>query len=253
MDLITSRQNNTIKAVRKLQSSRKARRRAGQYVIEGKRLVTEALAAQVSLAAIVLCPDYLAETAPFVVPQVPTLYVTADVFDSCSDTAHGQGVLAIVADVRPAPVHKAFALVVDGVTDPGNLGTILRTAAASGVDVVYLSPNSVDFLSPKVLRSGMGAHFRLPIVEADWAVLSTELAQHQVLLADVAAGTAYDEVAVASNVALIVSSEADGASSAARALASALIHIPMKSDVESLNVSVACGVLLVQLMRARGR
>ncbi len=255
MSLITSRHNSAIKHIRKLQSSRKARRKAQQYVVEGRRLVAEALSASTFVHSIVICEEYLENQADFAQQvrafEAQKLFVSKDVFDSCSGTANGQGVIAVLSIAPASAISNDFALVVDDIADPGNLGTILRTAAAAGVDCVYMSPNTVDFLSPKVLRSGMGAHFRLPIQMLTWDEIAVELGDHSVFIADVSQGLPYYEMQSSGRMALVVSNEADGASNAAQALTSSRVHIPMANAVESLNVGVATGVLLLHMMRVR--
>ncbi len=255
MSIITSRQNSTIKHIRKLQSSRKLRRKFQQYVVEGKRLVLEALESTASFHTLVICEDYLQNDADFLAQLRNTehlkVFVTPDVFESCSDTAHGQGVLAVLEIALEQPAAHHFVLVIDDVADPGNLGTILRTAAGAGIDCVYLSQNSVDYLSPKVLRSGMGAHFRLPVIELSWPEIKANLRTHATYIADVTSGVHYLEMPAQQNMALIVSNEADGASAAARTIATNAVHIPMANAVESLNVGVAAGVLLLQMMHVR--
>jgi TrmH family RNA methyltransferase len=170
----------------------------------------------------------------------------------CSDTVTPPGVLAVVPfpDVS-APPHPAWVLVVDDVRTPGNLGTILRTAAAAGIDQVLLSPGTVDLYNPKVVRGGAGAHFRLPINPLSWREIETRLEGFDVWLATAFADLSYTAVNWNPPLALIVGGEAHGASRQAMALANSHVKIPMLRDVNSLNVAVAAGVLLFEIARRR--
>jgi TrmH family RNA methyltransferase len=142
-------------------------------------------------------------------------------------------------------------LVVDSVRTPGNLGAILRTAAAAGVDQVLLSPGTVDFYNPKVVRGGAGAHFRLSILPLSWREIETRLGGCDVWLAAAQGDLAYTEVDWKQPLTLIVGGEARGASPSALSLATGRVTIFMSQSVESLNVAVATGVLLFEIARQR--
>ena len=164
-----------------------------------------------------------------------------------------QGVIAVIPIPRPAPPpDPGLVLVLDQVRDPGNLGTILRSAAAAGVDLVLLSPGCVDPWNPKVLRAGMGAHFRLPVVEAEsWDAIGERLAGLAVWLADAHGGTPYDRVDWTAPSALIVGGETTGLSREAESLGRGRVAIPMARDVESLNAAMAATILLFEAARQR--
>jgi TrmH family RNA methyltransferase len=165
----------------------------------------------------------------------------------------------------PRPAHPTFTLILDRLRDPGNLGTMLRTALAAGVEQVLLAPGTVDFSNPKVVRAAMGAHLRLSIADAGWDEIAGAVADCDVWLAaaggavadcDVwlaAAGGArtYTAVDWTRSVALIVGSEAHGAGERARSLAQGRVSIPMASEVESLNAAVATAVILFEVVRQR--
>jgi TrmH family RNA methyltransferase len=142
--------------------------------------------------------------------------------------------------------------VLDAIGDPGNAGTLLRSAAAAGVTRVLATTGTVDCYAPKVVRAGAGAHFCLPLLaDCSWELVRQTLpAPCQVLLADARAATAYWDVDWTRPSALIVSNEAHGASAAARALAAAAIAIPMRRT-ESLNVAVAGSIILFEALRQR--
>ena len=135
------------------------------------------------------------------------------------------------------------------------MGTILRTACAAGVNAVFLSPNCVDVYSPKVLRSAMGAHFKLPMIDSSWPLMKTEISDRSpvpaIYLADVRQGEPLWKCDLTLPIALIISSEATGASPEAIELATHKIHIPMPGGFESLNASIAAAILLFEVVRQR--
>ncbi|HLU08834.1 MAG TPA: RNA methyltransferase, partial [Oceanobacillus sp.] len=141
--------------------------------------------------------------------------------------------------------------ILDNLRDPGNMGTILRTAAAAGVEVVLLSPGSVDAYNPKVLRGGMGAHFRIPVLEASWTRIAVYCRDLTVYLADMQGDVTYDAADWQQAWALIIGSEAHGESEEASALARQRVYIPMVSETESLNAAVAAGIILFEAARQR--
>jgi TrmH family RNA methyltransferase len=169
-----------------------------------------------------------------------------------ADTVTPQGILAVVPFVELSPPsHPSLSLVVDRLRDPGNLGTILRSAHAAGVEQVILAPKTVDPYNPKVVRGAMGAHFRLPIKVLSWPEIADALAGVQILLADVQGEQAHYEVDWTRPSALIIGGEAYGASREAKQLATATIAIPMHGGAESLNAAVAVSVILFEAARQR--
>src|SRR6185436_18204338 len=134
---------------------------------------------------------------------------------AASDTETPQGLLAIVtlpSSLILQPSSFSFALILDSLSDPGNLGTILRTADAAGVEAVFIAPGTVDAYNPKVVRAAMGAHFHLPIIETSWESLADHLNELEVWLAEAQVGEAYDQVDWRTPCALIIGSEAEGPS-----------------------------------------
>ncbi|MBZ0303815.1 MAG: RNA methyltransferase, partial [Anaerolineae bacterium] len=139
----------------------------------------------------------------------------------------------------------------DALRDPGNLGTMLRTAGAAGVQAVLLSPDCADPYNPKVLRAGMGAHFRIPLATLDWPQIATICAPLRVYLADSAGGVRYDQADWSAPWALLIGSEAHGAGTQALDLAAARIFIPMSAATESVNAAMAASVILFEALRQR--
>jgi TrmH family RNA methyltransferase len=165
----------------------------------------------------------------------------------------GPGLLAVVPFPRLAPpARPSLLLIADALRDPGNLGTLLRSAAASGVDAVLLAPETVDAFNPKVVRGGMGAHFRIPIVVADWAQIALRVLGMEVWLAAAGAESLYTQVDWTKPCALIVGGEAEGVSEPATKLATGRVRIPLARGVESLNAGVAASVILFEAARQKG-
>jgi TrmH family RNA methyltransferase len=151
------------------------------------------------------------------------------------------------------PPRPGLILVLDQVRDPGNLGTILRTAEAAGAGQVLLAPGTVDVYNPKVVRGAMGAHFRLPVATLEWPAISQRVAERAVWLADATGEVAYDAVDWTQPAALIVGGEATGAGEEATALATGRVSIPMAGRAESLNAAMAATVLLFEAARQHRR
>jgi len=253
--VITSAQNSKLKLVRSLMGRAKERHEANAFVIEGVRLVEEAVDAGWNFQ-FVLYSDGLSERGRDLIntlsaKNIEVDDVAGDLLQKLSDTETPQGILAVLSLTRlPITDQLNFVLIPDQIRDPGNLGTLLRSAAATGVQAVLLPPETTDAFAPKVLRAGMGAHFRLPIHSFSWEEIKTRTKDMQILLADMG-GTSCWETDLRKPLALIIGSEAEGASDEAQRLATQKISIPMAGSVESLNAGVAGSVLMFEVMRQR--
>jgi TrmH family RNA methyltransferase len=258
--MITSVHNPRIQAIGKLQKQAKVRREKQAFVIEGVRLAQEALQGGWE-AQLLLFTDQLDKrgmdlVADFSARGVPVEQITETVMNAISETETPQGIMLVLSLLKlPMPENPDFVLVLDGIRDPGNLGTILRTALAAGVQAVLLAPGSVDAFAPKVVRAGMGAHFRLPLHQTGWdgikQVLRSPGSKIRVYLADSTAGISYSRVDFRSPLAIIVGGEASGAGSESAALADERVHIPMPGGSESLNAALAAGILIFEVVRQR--
>jgi TrmH family RNA methyltransferase len=254
--MITSTRNPRIKLVRSLQSRRRARREGG-FVIEGVRLAGEALWASAPVT-LVLHTQKVGEQEGELIAGLAglgaeVLEVAEHVMQACSSTESAPGLLAVLPLLEnDAPEDLSLALVVDRLADPGNLGALLRSADAAGVQAVFLTEDTVDAYNPKVVRGAMGAHFRLPLISAKMAALPNRLSGLEVWLAEAGEGTAYDQVDWRRPVAVVFGGEAHGPRPEVRALASGSVHIPMRAGTESLNTAVAAGVICFEIARQRG-
>lgn len=259
MAAITSVSNPRVKYVRSLLQKR-ARRQEGCFVAEGMRLVDDALQAGASLRMAFYTEDLGGS------PQGAELIermrdaaedcfvVTPAVMKALSDTVTPQGALVVAETPRwPLPeIPKRIGLILDEWRDPGNLGTVFRSAEAAGADWIILTPGTVDAFSPKVVRAGMGVHFRLPVF-SDWTWDKIAPLVHGITLylADTRAQSSYDEVDWTCPAALVVGGEARGASDAARQMGAVEISIPMQGASESLNAAVAASAILLEAARQR--
>lgn len=254
--MITSSQNSKVKLARSLFGRAKERREAGAFVVEGVRLVEEAAAAGWPLQFVLYSPD-LSPRAQTLVAEIGGRGIETEAVDpgillALSDTETPQGVLAVATlNPLPVPVKPGFVLILDAIRDPGNLGTLLRTAAAVGVEALFIPPETTDPFSPKVVRSGMGAHFRLPIISLGWDAIAARLADMAVFVAEMEGSLPLWEADFTQPLALVVGGEAEGASMPARQMSSAFVNIPMPGKMESLNAGVAGAVLMFEVLRQR--
>jgi TrmH family RNA methyltransferase len=250
--MISSTQNDRVKYVRSL-GRRRVRQREGRFLVEGTRLIDEVVRAGIEPALVFYTEAWAAlpegqRLLPLLKPAAGAWAVDEAVMAACADTETPQGVLAVVPMVRLDP-RAGLILVVDGVRDPGNLGTILRSAEAAGAGQVLLAPGTVDLYNPKVVRGGMGAHFRLPASALDWPEIAERMVGRRVWLADAAGEVAYDAVNWTMPSALIVGGEAAGAGAEAEVLAGGRVSIPMVGGAESLNAAMAATVILFEVAR----
>ena len=258
---ISSSSNPKIQRARALLNQRQARHEQHAFVVEGVRLVEEALdsgwEAQMALYSDQLSERGMETVERFRALKVDVSEVPPRLMDQITGTETPQGLLAVFRqrDI-PLPDAPDFVLIADNLRDPGNLGALLRSAAAFGVQAVILSPGNTDAFAPKVLRAGMGAHFRLPIYHRSWEEIRALCKEHAptpltIYLADANEGVACWDLDLRQPVALIVGSEAEGASPRARELRDQTISIPMPGQSESLNAAVAASILLFEVVRQR--
>jgi RNA methyltransferase, TrmH family len=260
MQEITSASNPRIKLARKL-TRRRAREQAGLCLLEGTRLVVDAWSAGVRFDSVFVTPRFIDQPEPLPILSaleeagVPLRLVSEALLAEISDTTTPQGIVALshLPDLR-VPANPWLVLVLDGVGDPGNAGTLLRSAVAAGVGLVIFGPGTVDPFSPKVLRAGMGAHFRIAtLAAANWDEVASAMGgERPFFVADAQASLGYEAVDWNLPAALVIGSEAHGPSQAALAAATP-IAIPMSSAMESLNAGVAGSVILFEAARQRRR
>jgi TrmH family RNA methyltransferase len=255
--MLTSLTNPQVKSVKRLHRQ-KEREQTRRFVVEGLRLTEEVLRAGHVPALLFYTPrledsergQALLALAREVSAQ-PTL-VSEKVMHAMATTTTPQGVLAVVPmPALPWPEHPTLLLILDRLRNPGNLGAALRTAEAAGVDGVLLSPGTVDVYNPKVVRGGMGVHFRLCLRTATWLEIKRATQRLKTWRAEIRGGVPYHQVNWSSPSALIIGSEAEGTGTRAQQLTINQVSIPMLGQAESLNAAVAAGIILFEAARQR--
>jgi len=255
--MITSLQNEKIKWVRALQTQRRTRKESHAFIVEGFRLLEEAIKANI-LPQLFFHTEKLSPRGNQIIQTfknkgVLSSLVSDTVMTSISDTKTPQGVLAVFEMPKQEFLKPlTFVLILDNLRDPGNLGTILRTATAANVDAVFLTPGNVDPYAPKVVRSGMGAHFHLPILQLTWEEIQSQTAGMNLFLSTPALSKKYTDANFREPLGLIIGGEAFGAGDEARNIATEKIYIPMPGGTESLNTAVAASILCYEVLRQRG-
>ena len=258
MKAIASRDNAAFKAMAKLAASASERRKRGLTVLDGAHLVGAFLDARHAVESLVVSRSALErpEVARLVrrVPEGRVNVVADKLFESLSTLDSASGVLAAAPTPasRPVPPDADLLLMLENVQDPGNVGTLLRSAAAAGARHVMLSPGCAFAWSLKTVRAAMGAHFALNIVEdAELAAYLSTYRGKAVALAGQAKGSVYD-LDLGPPVAFLVGSEGAGLSGALMQAAAATARIPMPGRAESLNAGVAGSLCLFEALRQRG-
>jgi TrmH family RNA methyltransferase len=257
MAAITSSTNQRVKWIRQLQARRSARHAGMHFVIEGTRLLKEALdsGAEVPLVLHSDTPDREAErlATAFAERGSDVLSASADVLEMCSDTETPQGLIAVAVlpQLSAADIREPL-LIVDRLRDPGNLGSLMRSALAAGMQLMLLTPGTVDPLNPKVVRGAMGAHFHLPIKLVEIDELRSYLLGKNFWIAEAKRGSRYDRVDWTPPCALLLGGEAHGPSTDVLKFEHGYVHIPISSVSESLNAAVAGSILMFEIARQRG-
>ena len=258
--IISSPENDRVKYAKALKKKR-VRYQEKKYLIEGLRLVDQVLESGTRPAFVLYAEDWAASrdgerlVARLAQMGIPAWAVAPALMADVSDTVTPQGIAAVVPMPEPDLDRARVAdplLVLDNLRDPGNMGTILRAALATGVQAVLLSKGCVDPYAPKVVRAGMGAHFCLPIYPSlEWSLVETLCAGKRRILADPRDSVPPWELDLRGPTALIIGNEAHGASLPARALAQSSVSLPMRNGVESLNAAIAASVILFEVQRQR--
>ncbi len=253
--MITSAANPRYKLARAL-LTRRGRQKHRRLLLEGPRLIKDSISAGFPPALVLFAEGAASVLAPVLAMAAAAgaevLSLNDELLAALCQTTTPQGVVAVAPWPELPPGQEGWSLIVDGVQDPGNLGTLLRSAAAAGLDQVILLPGVTDPWAPKVLRAGMGAHFRVAIRMArDLAQVEAWIGPAQRLLATAAAPTLYTEVDWTQPSALVIGSEAEGPRLTASWPGLQAIAIPMARGMESLNAAVAGSIILFEAQRQR--
>lgn len=246
MEHITSLKNPKVAAWKALKD-RKGRRESGCFLVEGRKMVEEALKSAFDVETVLVqegmeLPDGL---------TMPVYELPAHVLAAVCDTKTPQGIAAVVRMKEQSALGKHI-VVLDGVQDPGNVGTIIRTADAAGLDGVLLSTQCADVFSPKVLRATMGSIFRMNLRTTD--DLPGELTKlrekgYSILSSQLDGTPFYEREKVAEQFALIIGNEGNGVSEQVQQTTTHRVRLPMRGGAESLNAAIAAAIMMYELMR----
>jgi TrmH family RNA methyltransferase len=252
---ITSRDNPLFKQLKKLADSPRERRKAGQTLLDGAHLVTAYVEALGLPELLIVAEGDCTEDALLVLEKLSEaekVMFPPAMFAELSPVARPTGILALVNIPQLATAESPqFALLLEDIQDPGNLGGLLRSAAAAGVDAVYLSEVCADAWSPKALRGAQGAHFVVPINERADLVEVAKAFKGRTLAAAMSGESLYAQD-LTGPVAFMIGNEGAGLSAGMLAVASRVVYIPMPGKVESLNAAAAAAVCLFERVRQLG-
>jgi len=262
MELIQSVQNSRIKNVQKLFAKSKERKAQNLFVVEGTRELQFAISASYSLESVFICPELFSDTDyPEIQTEIHTsnrFEVSPQVFQKIAYREHSDGIVALV---RPKPHtlndlslnENPFVIVLEAVEKPGNLGAILRTADAAKVDAVIVCDPLTDVYNPNIIRSSIGCVFTVPLAIANHFEVFSFLKENRIRIfaAELQASQWYQDTDFTEACAVIMGTEADGLTEFWIEQADARIKIPMRGQIDSLNVSVSTAVLTFEAMRQR--
>lgn len=257
---ITSKENDFIKHIKKLKD-KKYRDINKEFIIEGIRLVAEAIQENAKIKQIVLCDDcersdLIPKELMYDIAKLECVYVTENLFKYLSDVQNPQGILAVIEkDNEETQIDYTQDIIValDDVQDPGNLGTILRTVDSIGITQILVSKGTADCYNSKVVRSTMGAIFRIKIIECkDLLKTMKEIKKHKfkVMVSSLQTENSIYDVDYNKKV-IVIGNEANGVSEELQKLADKKVKIPMLGKTESLNASVATGIILYEYVRQK--
>ena len=255
MEKITSVKNPTVRGLRELKD-RRAREESGLILVEGEVMIREALSCGLKMHDLLADERHEALARELETCGARCFCVPRSILETVCETRTPQGVCASFTAPKPLGVDALPDVVValDGVQDPGNVGTIWRTADAAGFQGLLLGEGSADPLSPKVLRAAMGSGFRLPFSQA--APLSDALKSlsgrgYTIIASDLGGEDFYSRADPGSRMVLVIGNEARGISDAVRQCADMRVKLPMRGGAESLNAAIAAAILMYDLMNAR--
>ena len=260
MQVITSKDNELIKHIKKLKD-KKQRDLSHEYIIEGIKLIQEAIQENAKIKQIIICDDCeKTESIPkelmYEIAKQECIYVTNKVFDSITEVMNPQGILAMIekqSKEMQIDDKQDIILALDDIQDPGNLGTILRTADSIGLTQILVSKGTADCYNPKVVRSTMGAIFRVKIIECEDLVKTLkEIKKHkfEIVVSSLQTDNSIYDINYHKKV-IVIGNEANGVKKEIQDLADKKIKIPMLGKTESLNASVATGIILYEYVRQK--
>ncbi|MFP4064076.1 MAG: TrmH family RNA methyltransferase [Bacteroidales bacterium] len=268
---ISSVQNQLVKNIARLQQKSSERRKSGMFVAEGRREVSLALSSGIQPVYLLICPDIYLEDPAYPLPGPdpdqethPVTTVSRAVYNKLAYRRDAEGVMLVAKQENLSPEklslpESPLLLVIEGVEKPGNLGAILRTADAAGVDALILTDSRTDLYNPNAIRSSLGCLFTVPVARCSnqeaihWLTRpgNWKGAPPEILSAILQTSIPYDEADMTGAVALVFGAEDKGVSEAWRAASHQHIRIPMAGRIDSLNLAASAAILTFEAVRQR--
>ena len=260
MQIITSKDNEIIKNIRKLKE-KKYRDANNEYLIEGIKLIKEAVEEKAKIKLIVVCEESIEDgdidqKLLYEIAKYDCIYVNKKVFSILTDVQNPQGILAVIEkknNEENINYKEDIIVVLDGIQDPGNLGTILRTIDSAGLSQVIVSKETADSYNPKVVRSTMGAIFRVNVIESEdllQTLKNLKKHKYKIMATSLETNNSIYDVEYNKKV-IVIGNEANGVSKNVLEYADEKIKIPMLGKTESLNASVATSIILYEYVRRK--
>ena len=260
MQVISSKDNEQIKYIKKLKD-KKFRDETNEYLVEGIKLVREAIEENVEIKTIIVCEDCnnqesIPQSLLYEIAKYNCIYVTRKLFNSITDVVNPQGILAVVEkgdSIDKIDYKEEIILALDGIQDPGNLGTILRTADSASLKQIILSQDCADPYNPKVVRSTMGAIFRMNIITTDNLEKTLQMIKKhkfEIVATSLDTNNSVYDIKYNKKV-IVIGNESKGVSKEIQDLADLKVKIPMLGKTESLNASVAASILIYEYVRGK--
>ena len=238
--IIKSVSNQNYKLINKLKN-KKYREKENLFIIESRKLVDEAISSSANIDFIFLRSDVSYET------NLKSLVFDKALFNKLTMLKSSDGIGAVIRKPVPKKISSKKLLLLDSINDPGNIGTMIRSAEAFGFNDIILSPDCVDIYNEKALRASMGSVFRLNIVKLTYDEIANFKDSYKFLAADMS-GLDIREYKSDSNIILAIGNEANGLGKEVRSLTDTFVKIPMEGDIESLNAAIAASIIMNRLM-----
>ena len=260
MQRISSKDNEFVKHIKKLKD-KKYRDQSNEYVIEGIKLVEEAINENAKIKQIVICEECIktqeiSKKLMYEIASFDCIYVTENVFNSITEVKNPQGILAVIErknSENEINYNEDIIVALDGIQDPGNLGTILRTVDSIGLKQILVSKKTADVYNPKVVRSTMGAIFRVKVIECDnleKTLKEIKKYKYEIVVTSLQTNESIYDIKYNKKI-IVIGNEANGVSKEIQEMADKKVKIPMLGKTESLNASVATGIVLYEYVRQK--
>ncbi len=260
MQRISSKDNEFVKHIKKLKD-KKYRDQSNEYVIEGIKLVEEAINENAKIKQIVICEECtktqeISKKLMYEIASFDCIYVTENVFNSITEVKNPQGILAVIErknSENEINYNEDIIVALDGIQDPGNLGTILRTVDSIGLKQILVSKETADVYNPKVVRSTMGAIFRVKVIECDnleKTLKEIKKYKYEIVVTSLQTNESIYDIKYNKKI-IVIGNEANGVSKEIQEMADKKVKIPMLGKTESLNASVATGIVLYEYVRQK--